>query len=746
MNTQNEPNPQQPGLTGAAILAVISVVFAAGWIAFAYYKGTTNDSARILLLHPIVSILLIVLLTRIYRWIDIKSIVVLEILMIGIWLFIRLLGVLTPFLLGFCFAYIFRFLWNALPFKKEYQRAIATLLILVICGGALFYTGRQVSRQARQIGTGLIKFYHETILPYINGETFSAITIGVNPIAANEEKRQIETFYVATNHGVYRVQADTKDAAARVGITNGELLGKQIQALTTSRNIIYAGTTKGLYRYYKVLPRGGIEMIRADGSTGRIQSQTWHKVEGTPFDTATIQAVNTPHWNSAHIYVGTQNRLYTSNDSGRTWREVEPMIFDERSIVSITSIEESDGSRITYVASTPQPNDETSPPDKRDPGGLEPIETTVHWHLEGTSLGWEPLPPIPQIVYTLAVVEPTGSDLSANARTELYTGTPDGLYAWNRLDGWQKVGGTTGNILLASAPSGLYAGDATVIRHRIESTAQWKPYAVNKKGITDTYRDEPIVQQIRTYLTERIPTIAQTGGVAVRWVSGFIGSIAFGFGEFLATLLLAFIVFVYANQSFDEYFHKLILLLPGHHQDAAKSYLREIDKNLQEFLKGQATVIAIISAISCVAYSVIGVPFALAVGLLAGICNAIPTFGPFIGGGFALLAMLMGLAAGDFSLVEFLVRSVVVLGVVLGVQTIDNSLVSPKVMSDAVDVDPLLIMFAVIVGATVLGFWGVLLAIPIIVVIKSTIAVSRTLTTDQPIENRSAQTDALEEN
>ena len=181
-------------------------------------------------------------------------------------------------------------------------------------------------------------------------------------------------------------------------------------------------------------------------------------------------------------------------------------------------------------------------------------------------------------------------------------------------------------------------------------------------------------------------------------------------------------------------------------RDTVKSYLREIDKNLQQFLKGQVTVIAIISAISCIAYSVVGVPFALVVGLLAGICNAIPTVGPFIGGGFALLAMLMGLAAGDFSLVEFLVRSAVVVGVVLGVQTIDNSLVSPKIMSDAVDVDPLLIMFAVIVGATVLGFWGVLLAIPIIVVIKSIIAVSRTLATDQPIENRSVETDALEEN
>ncbi|MDE0552922.1 MAG: hypothetical protein OXI24_01805, partial [Candidatus Poribacteria bacterium] len=274
------------------------------------------------MLHPIVPILLIVLLIRIYHRIEIKSIIVLEILMIGVWLFIRLLGALTPFILGFGFAYIFKFLWNALPFKKEYQRAIAAVLILIVCGGALFYTGRQVSRQARQMGSGLIKFYHEIVLPYVNGETFRAITIGVNPIVANGEKRQVETFYIATNHGVYSIQADTGDLPTRGGITNGTLLGKQVQALTTSRNVIYAGTTNGLYGYYKVLPRNGIERVRADGNIQRIHPRTWYKVEGTPFDTETVQAVNTPQWNSNQIYIGTQKGLYASNDSGRTWCEV----------------------------------------------------------------------------------------------------------------------------------------------------------------------------------------------------------------------------------------------------------------------------------------------------------------------------------------------------------------------------------------------------------------------------------------
>ncbi len=740
MKSQGDVNPQQPALTGATILAIISVVLAAGWIAFAYYKGNASDSNRILLLHPIVSILLIVLLTRIYRWIEIKSIVILEIVAIGVWLFVRLLGALTPFILGFVFAYVFRFLWNALPFKKEYQRGIATVLILVVCGGALFYTGRQVSRQARQMGSGLMKFYYETVLPYVTGETFTAIAISVNPVedeaetSPNAGKQQAETFYIATNHGVYEIQTDTPGTRSRIGITNGGLLGKRIQTLTTSENVIYAGTQRGLYRYYKTLSDNSIEVIRADGNVQLIQPQSWHKVEGAPFDTASVQAVNTPHWDSTRIYVGTQKGLYTSRDAGRTWSEVAPTIYGEKSIVSVTSIEDTNGNRITYVASTAH-NGSGS-------------ETTVYWYLEESSLGWDPLPPITHTVYTLAGAEAKVGDVGGPqvSDIELYAGTSDGLYAWNRLDNWHKTEGTTEVTLLATTPSGLYAGDRVVLRHRVELTSGWRQFAISQTGITDTYRDEPIVEQISAYLTERIPAIAQTGGEAVKWVSGFVGSIAFGFGGFLATLLLSFIVFVYANQSFDNYIRSFISLLPDGRRDAVKSYLREIDKNLQQFLKGQVTVIAIISAISCIAYSIIGVPFALVVGLLAGICNVIPTFGPFIGGGIAFLAMLMGLAAGDFGVVDFLVRSAIMIGVAFGVQTIDNSLVSPKVMSDAVDVDPLLIMFGVIVGATVLGFWGVLLAIPIIVVIKSIIAVSRALTMDQHVKNAPAETNALEEN
>lgn len=767
MNTQNEPNPQKPALSGATILAIISVVLAAVWIAFAYYKGNNSNGSRTMLLHPIVPILLIVLLTRIYRWIDIRSIVILEIIMISVWIFIRLLGVLMPFILGFGFAYVFRFLWNALPFKKQYQRGIATTVIVLVCGCVLFYTGKQVSRQASQMGAGLLKFYHETVLPYAIGETFKAVAISVNPstdedkaTAGNAENSPVETFYLGTNHGIYEIRRDADRKLFRVGITNGALLGKSIQTLTANKNIIYAGTQSGLYRYYKTPPTD-----ENDASP----TQVWHKVEDTPFDTLSIQAVNVPHWNDTQIYVGTQKGLYASNNAGETWNSVAPNIYSDKSVVSIISTTDTNGNRTTYVASTGQIDAETPSEQKEtettaaktdaipsaeqweqtgttpsivqkteaetalQQTNASPITTTVHRHMEGFSLGWEKLFSKKQGVYALAGGDETTGDTNGTSRAsniELYASTSDGLHEWNYLRGWKKtertpvISGTPATPLLASAPSGVYVGNNIAIWHRTTSTARWRTFTTYKEGISHAYEDQPIVEQAKSYLTERIPTIAQTGGEAVKEGLQFASSIAFGFGGFLATASLALIVFVYANQSFDNYFRSFLTLVPEPHRDTAKAYLREIDKNLQEFLKGLGTVIIIVSIISSIAYSIIGVPFALVIGILAGICNAIPTFGPFIGGAFAFVAMLMGLAAGDFGTIDFLIRCAFVLGAILGIQAIDNSFISPKIMSEAIDVDPLLIMFAVIVGAAVLGFWGVLLAIPTIVVIKSVIAVS----------------------
>ena len=253
-----------------------------------------------------------------------------------------------------------------------------------------------------------------------------------------------------------------------VGITNGALLGKSIQALAANKNIIYAGTQSGLYRYDKMPPTD---------ENDESPTQVWHKVENTPFDTLSIQAISVPQWNDTQIYVGTQKGLYASNNAGETWNPVAPDIYSNRSVVSIISITDTNGDRVTYVASTEQIDAETPleqketettvaetdampsagqseqtdttstvPETETETALQQPnassITTTVHWYLEDSSLGWQKLSLIPHSVHALAGGDKTTGDTNETSQAsdiELYASTSDGLYELYRLHEPQKT-------------------------------------------------------------------------------------------------------------------------------------------------------------------------------------------------------------------------------------------------------------------------------------------------------------------
>ena len=748
MNSKNDTTHHQSGITGESALAIISVALAAFWITFAYYHGGNTDvnGNRILLLHPLVAIALIALLIRIYRWVGIKFVVHLEIIMIGLWIFIRMLGVFMPFILGFGFAYLFRFLWKALPLKKVYQRAIATVLIVLVCSGVLIFTGIRVGTQVGQMAQGLQKFFHEGLLPLVLGEEFQVL--------ASDMSDGKETLLLGTDHGIYFLKNkdnDQKKAGItnsellgkrknkdndqkKVGITNSELLGKRIKDITIGKKYIFAYAEDEIYRCSKaVVPNQAGK--KKESQIALPEELQWTKIQTNVFDDYSIQTINAPSWDDYLIYVGTEKGLFESKDSGDNWERVK--FSENRSIVSITSIEKFEEgnrkSRYIYVASTRKILDESATTGNESNENTNNSENQykvikeVHWRQVNSTNDWDILDlnadPVPEIQVLAA---------SYRKGVQLYAGTANGMYQRDeaKLGNWGQMQDSAGLpqtsiSLLVSTPSALYAGSKNLIYHHTTGTSAWKIFIAPKEGILK-YKDEPIVKQFQEYLTQKIPGWTASGGALIKWISGLAGSIAFQFGGFLATVFLAFIVFVYASQGFEKYIHSFMSLVPERHRETAMAYLREIDRNMHQFLKGQFTVIVIVSIISCTIYRIIGVPFALLVGILAGLCNAIPTFGPFVGGGFALIAMLMGLAAGEFSSTfSFLIRCAFVLAAILGIQTIDNSVISPKVMSNAIDVDPLLIMFSVIMGASILGLWGVLLAIPIIVVIKSVHTVSQ---------------------
>ena len=242
---------------------------------------------------------------------------------------------------------------------------------------------------------------------------------------------------------------------------------------------------------------------------------------------------------------------------------------------------------------------------------------------------------------------------------------------------------------------------------------------------------EGYIDKVTVYVQQKIPSTAESvsrivGELLARLSSGFIGTM----GQ-ISSAFFIFIVFVYAIQSFRSNMEKIRDLFPAGQRQKVTRYAAEVDTGMRAFLKGQLAEIAIISTISAIAYSIIRVPFAMLVGLLAGLCNAVPTIGPVIGGAIAIFASMLGFVAGNYGLTGFLIQIALVIGAALGIQLLDSSLISPRIMSGAIEVHPLVVMFAVLLSASLIGIWGAVLAIPGVVIIKAVIKVSGEIRAEQ---------------
>ena len=107
---------------------------------------------------------------------------------------------------------------------------------------------------------------------------------------------------------------------------------------------------------------------------------------------------------------------------------------------------------------------------------------------------------------------------------------------------------------------------------------------------------------------------------------------------------------------------------------------------------------------SSIALSIVGIDYAVVIGLISGICNMIPYVGPLVG---TILAAVMGLLSGSPIKVIYAIIAMLI------VQQIDNNLLAPKIVGDSVGLHAVFTMMAILVGGNVGGLLGMLLAVPV---------------------------------
>jgi predicted PurR-regulated permease PerM len=174
----------------------------------------------------------------------------------------------------------------------------------------------------------------------------------------------------------------------------------------------------------------------------------------------------------------------------------------------------------------------------------------------------------------------------------------------------------------------------------------------------------------------------------------------------LVPMLVLFMLFN-ATKSINS----LISMFPSRHIETVLSIVYEMDMVFGRFIRGQLLEASFVAITSIIFLSVIGVNFALIIGIIAGIANIIPYLGPFVG---LFVALSVGLF--QFHTIGIVIKIVLAYAII---QFLDNNFVQPLVVGRNVNLGPVTMVFAMLAGAQIFGFLGIVFAVPIVAIIKT---------------------------
>jgi predicted PurR-regulated permease PerM len=167
-------------------------------------------------------------------------------------------------------------------------------------------------------------------------------------------------------------------------------------------------------------------------------------------------------------------------------------------------------------------------------------------------------------------------------------------------------------------------------------------------------------------------------------------------------------------------------LLPPGSRDEIVHVGRRLSRAIGGFFRGQLLVALIVGVMVSTGLLIIGLPFWLIIGMVAGLFNIIPLIGPWVG---AVPGIIIALTTRDVG------TAVWVAGIMAGAQQIDNHFISPLVMQRAVKLHPAAVLLALLAGGTLGGFFGLLLAVPTAAVLKILVGHTwRTYVLGEPFE------------
>lgn len=238
---------------------------------------------------------------------------------------------------------------------------------------------------------------------------------------------------------------------------------------------------------------------------------------------------------------------------------------------------------------------------------------------------------------------------------------------------------------------------------------------VDEVSLQNLFEVGPIVSRFANQLQAGVPNL---------WKAG--ASVA---GGLLNMLLIPVLTFFFLKDR-QRIAMALTSAVPLDLRTPLRRLLMKIDRTLRSVLKGQAIVAGLLGVLYVLGLSIVGVQSAVAIGVIAGICRVIPYMDVIVGGALSAIVLISNHASWGQLLSVALVFATV--------QAVDGILITPSVIGERIGLHPMVVVLSVIALGDWLGFWGVLLAVPVAaickVVVEASFAYYRRSRTYRPLE------------
>ncbi|BAY38409.1 hypothetical protein NIES2111_27560 [Nostoc sp. NIES-2111] len=194
-------------------------------------------------------------------------------------------------------------------------------------------------------------------------------------------------------------------------------------------------------------------------------------------------------------------------------------------------------------------------------------------------------------------------------------------------------------------------------------------------------------------IAERIQNFALS---SINYLIGLLGTSLTNF----VNLIFITVVTLFMLLNGENVWRFVLKIIP---EKSRNHFAATVEEKLLGFFRGQLLLMLFLSISTCLVFIILQVPYPLVLSLIIGILDAVPGIGATLGIGTVFLILL----------IQDVVLAFKVLAVSIILQQIQDNLISPRVMQNSVDVNPVVTFFALLIGARIAGLLGVFLAVPI---------------------------------